>query len=140
MKAKTKLSPSGRVRAKRKDTSALIRALRVYHTIRLVSTGSSTYSTRLEGTTYELLVGKRRSTLPLKPSLFLIQLPPQKVYISSLFPVEENSYLLEHDGVIAVARFKENELVLEFKCLGDINHLKRLLRGDVSDGSSQSSH
>ncbi|RKX42111.1 MAG: hypothetical protein DRP27_09860 [Thermotogae bacterium] len=140
MLSKTKLSLSQRERAKKKKSSALLRVLKVYHTVKLVPTGSSTYSTRLEGTTYELLVGKRKSALPLKSSLFLIQLVPQKVYISSLFPVEENSYLLEHDGVIAVARFKENELVLEFKCLGDINHLKRLLRGDVSDGSSQSSH
>ena len=136
---KEKLPPNKWEGASKPSTLwSLPQLLALYHTVRFQSEKGNIYSTEIQGSTYRVIVKERKSPPINKPSRYLFQVEPQKVYISSLYP-SGDFYLLENGGVIATARLQEDELILEFRSFGryeDLKKLLQLLQGDrVNEGS-----
>ena len=50
------------------------------------------------------------------------------MYISSLFEIEKDSYLIEKDGIIAIAIFVDNRLILDYLTEGTKKDLDNLLK------------
>jgi len=121
----------GRNKSSQINTS-LISLLRLYHNYSFFNnTKSNIYVASVNGIQYRLLVARRKNPSPDKPLLYLYQLSPKKVYISSLYEVDGEGYLIEKDGIIAIVKFNESKLVIEFLKEGNKRDLDRLLKNNL---------
>jgi len=129
IEVKKKLPPINEGSSKYKFNSSITRLLRLYHKITLFSQDKqNVYITSLKRHKYSVFVGKRKNPHPDKPILYLYQLTPERMYISSLFEIEKDSYLIEKDGIIAIAIFVDNRLILDYLTEGTKKDLDNLLK------------